>query len=121
MAVFFRKVASWFGKIAYLLIVLIIGIGVIRVHNAHNESWARWDQNLDGTTTISDIGLLAGTIFHAPGDALLIFVINSMPGAATFWELSFEHFGGFGSGVVSFIYWVLIVIAIGVFDSFGSE
>lgn len=118
MAVFFRKVASWFGKIAYLLIVLIIGIGVIRVHNAHNESWARWDQNLDGTTTITDIWLWVGTIYHAPGDAWLIVVVNSMPKVATFLELSFEHFGGFGSGVVSFIYWVLIFIATEVFDSF---
>lgn len=117
MAAFFRKVASWFGKIIYVLIVGAIGVGVIAIHNSLDESWARWDQNLDGTTTITDIWLLAGTIYHAPGDALLIVVVGSMPKAATFLELSFEDLGGFGSGIVSFFYWALILTVISVIDS----
>jgi len=69
----------------------------------------RWvftlDMNRDGLTTISDLTGCWGYLFYAPGDALIYFLIINAGGFARFMELSTASYGGFGSGILSFLAW----------------
>jgi len=79
-------------------------------HRAGLGSWFRLDQNLDESVTITDIWLLAGKIFHAPGDAVIVIFLDHVTKVATFFELSNDSFGGFISGVISFLVWVFLFV-----------
>ena len=75
--------------------------------------WFRLDQNGDGTKTISDYWLLAGKIFHLPGDALFIGVAEHLPGLAVFLELNADNLGGFISGFISLVVWFTVLVMLG--------
>lgn len=78
------------------------------------------DMNWDGVVTISDIWLWFKWLYFYPGDGLLHIII-SWPSVATFFELSVNDFGGGFSGVISFIVWGSILVALTESDTSTAE
>lgn len=72
----------------------------------------RWqfsrDMNRDGVFTISDIWLWFQWIFFLPGDALLAATMSNQ-WLATFLEITPLNYGGWLSGIVSAIAWVILL------------
>ncbi len=60
-----------------------------------------WDMNADGVFTISDIGALFNWLFFAPGDYAIYVTITKFPRVAIFLELSASSYGGWFSGILS--------------------
>jgi len=73
-----------------------------------------WDQNYDALFTISDVWLIAGRLFHLPGDYLFRGIIANAPGLATFLELDCSAIGDVASGLISFIAWFFFFIFWGI-------
>jgi hypothetical protein len=63
------------------------------------------DMNLDGSVTITDVGLWMKWLFFMPGDALILASMDTAMGR--FLEVTPTSYGGFGSGVVSFLVWAI--------------
>ena len=77
---------------------------------------ARWviamDMNCDGAFTISDVKLWLLWLFFVPGDGLL-WLLMQFPEAAVFLELMPDAYGGWFSGIVSAIGWLIALIVLG--------
>jgi hypothetical protein len=76
----------------------------------------RWslpaDMNADGVVTISDVGLWTQWFFFLPGDALLAGIM-AKPELATFFEITPASYGGWSSGVMSMIAWLIVYAVLG--------
>jgi len=70
----------------------------------------RFDGNLDGVVTISDITGLIKTLFFYPGD----FFISAMHGTTlgNFFEITWLSCGGFFSVLISVFAWLLVWIGL---------
>ncbi len=81
----------------------------------------RWhfqvDLNYDGMFTISDLGAWFKYAFFAPGDGLLYILDGSAPGLLRFFEMSTADYGGWFSGIVSGLTWLVVVIISEAVDS----
>jgi hypothetical protein len=77
------------------------------------------DMNGDGDVTFRDIGLWRDWIFYYPGDLLVAFVIKYLPTWPTFLEWDASTYGGAFSGVMSFLFWPVIVVV--AYTSSGDE
>lgn len=77
------------------------------------------DMNYSGTVTISDVWLWFKWLYFYPGDGLLYFVIHKAPALASFFEITFDSYGGVFSGVVSFLVWFGLIG--GIADSVGGH
>ncbi len=71
------------------------------------------DMNFNGNVTISDVWLWCKWLYFYPGDWLLGLMIHKIPLYANSLELSYDDYGGFLSGVISFfvyssLLWLLI-------------
>jgi len=66
------------------------------------------DMNYSGNITISDVWLWFKWLYFLPGDGLLYFLIHKMTKIAEFFEITFDSYGGFLSGTVSLIVWVIV-------------
>lgn len=88
------------------------------------EEAGRWffarDMNCDGVFTISDVWLWAEWVFFLPGDWLLRVIMKNSETAMffervyTFFEIAPVVYGGWFSGIISAIAWL---IAIGIWDA----
>lgn len=67
------------------------------------------DMTGDGAITVSDLSLWLQWLYFYPGDGLLYVLMRWLPGVSSFLELSFKNFGGILSGVVSAIFWFLLL------------
>jgi hypothetical protein len=81
------------------------------------RQWRIWDfvadMNGDGRVTISDVWLWFKWLYFYPGDGLIYLMGNTKLG--NFLELSANSYGGFWSGVVSFLLWwigFLLVVSV---------
>lgn len=66
-----------------------------------------YDMNGDGATTISDIGLLAESIWLLPAKALFS-VLDSAPQSARFFEITCKTGEGWGGAIFSFFVWGMV-------------
>jgi hypothetical protein len=79
-----------------------------------------WDMNRDGAFTITDIQLLLKSIYFYPGDYVVSLVGPTALGR--FLEMTPLSYGGWGSGVVSFFCWLLVlVMVLGVVEEFRPK
>ncbi len=73
----------------------------------------RWhfqvDLNYDGVFTISDLGAWFKYAFFAPGDGLIYILDGSAPGLLRFFEMSTADYGGWFSGIVSGLTWLVVM------------
>jgi hypothetical protein len=76
------------------------------------RQWRQWefvaDMNRDGSITISDVWLWFTWLYFYPGDLIIRTLGNSAIGR--FFELSATSFGGFWSGAISFLCWLLLSV-----------
>lgn len=76
----------------------------------------RWqftrDMNCDGLFTISDVGLWIHWLFFLPGDAVF-YGLLSIPKLAVFLEITPAWYGGWTSGILSILGWLLVLIVLG--------
>src|SRR6266850_116656 len=61
------------------------------------------DMNHDGVVTISDVWHWFKWLYFYPGDLALQGMLSYLPGFSTFFEVTGESFGGWGSGIFSFL------------------
>ncbi len=64
-----------------------------------------FDMNGDGVVSISDIWLWIKWVFFAPGDFIIIIIMNWAPKVAAFFEFTMM---GVASGIISLLMWWLI-------------
>ena len=97
--------ALWVGLIKAFK---IDNIGYLEVHL---RDWGlRWDMNYDGVFTISDVWAILHSLFFYPGDLIVYIILNTKVGI--FLEFSTSNYGGFFSGIISFLaWWICIIIA----------
>lgn len=73
----------------------------------------RWfiasDMNCDASLTISDVKLWLGWLFFLPGDGLH-YALLGWQGAAIFLELTPEIYGGWVSGILSAVLWLVMLM-----------
>ena len=74
----------------------------------------RADMNYDGLVTISDIWLWVKWLFFLPGDSAIWLVTDRASEFAIFLELSAADYGGWLSGFLSVIGWLLALMLIAV-------
>ncbi len=67
------------------------------------------DMNSDGAFTMSDIVEILIQLFFLPGDSLLFLILNYLPKATEFFELSYDDYHGMLAGFVSFIVWIFLL------------
>ena len=67
------------------------------------------DMNSDGVFTMSDIIEIFIQLFFLPGDSLLFLILNYLPKATEFLELSYDNYHGMFAGIASFIVWVFLL------------
>jgi hypothetical protein len=72
----------------------------------------RADMNYDGLVTISDIWLWLKWLFFLPGDSAIWLTMDRAYGLATFLEFSTTSYGGWLSGFLSVVGWLLALILI---------
>ena len=72
------------------------------------------DMDQNGVITISDLWLWVQWLFFYPGD-LLILGIMKFGDIHTFFELSSSTFGNWFSGIISFIFWLSIILRLVIF------
>jgi uncharacterized iron-regulated membrane protein len=65
------------------------------------------DMNFDGAVTISDAWLWLKWLFFYPGDLLFYVLMTSVSPVARFLELSQSSYGGWSSGIISAITWLI--------------
>jgi large-conductance mechanosensitive channel len=68
-----------------------------------------YDTNGDGFITISDVINWLIWLFFLPGDSFLYFIMTVFPRSARCFEISYNNYHGFISGLVSFIVWAFII------------
>jgi hypothetical protein len=66
------------------------------------------DMNYDGLVTISDVWLWFKWLFFYPGDFIILYTIKILAPLATFFEISTDNYGGWLSGILSIISWLII-------------
>ena len=69
----------------------------------------RADMNFDNMVTISDYWLWFKWLYFYPGDILLFNLVNTAPSFASFFELSVLDLSGGLSGVMSFVFWFVLL------------
>ena len=69
----------------------------------------RADMNFDNMVTISDYWLWFKWLYFYPGDILLFNLVNTAPSFASFFELSVLDLSGGFSGVMSFVFWYVLL------------
>jgi hypothetical protein len=67
------------------------------------------DMNYDHSITISDLWLWFKWLYFYPGDFILSIVIDTKLGL--FFELTKSNYGGYFSGIISIIIWVIIFVS----------
>ena len=67
------------------------------------------DMNQSGAITISDVWLWFKWLYFYPGDYLLYIVIDRLPSAANFFEITPESYGGILSGFFSLLTWLIFI------------
>ena len=72
------------------------------------------DMDQNGVTTISDIWLWVQWLFFYPGDFLILGIMK-FGDIHTFFELSSSTFGNWFSGIISFIFWLSIILRLVIF------
>lgn len=72
-----------------------------------------WDMNADGAATISDVWLWVQWFYLLPGDYLVIGVMKFLPAVAQFLEIGPDSLAGWGAGIVSGIFWLLVLAIYG--------
>ncbi len=75
------------------------------------------DMNADGRLSVSDLGALSIHVFFLPGDCLLWLLFTYSPGLVSFFELSYDSFGGVESAVLSTAGWLLVILVLGALHS----
>jgi hypothetical protein len=78
--------------------------------SAWNERWRfAWDMNGDGVTTISDTLLWLKWLFFAPGDWVLLMIMQHAPNIGVYFEMSPDKsLYGFGSAILSIFGWLWV-------------
>jgi len=71
------------------------------------------DMNGDGGVTISDVSLWFQWLFFYPGDAFFYNVMLYLPKVTQFFELTVSSYGGWVSGVISYILWIITMGVVG--------
>jgi uncharacterized iron-regulated membrane protein len=82
------------------------------------------DMNYDGAVTISDVWLWVKWLYFYPGDLFLAGLMSGFPGVARFFEITSGSYGGFFSGVLAAIVWLVacfLVPLISVLDAWMFE
>ncbi len=69
----------------------------------------RSDMNADGATTISDVWEWFVWLYFYPGDLLIRWLVGSAAGR--FFELTAKSYGGLFSGIVSGVFWFVVLVA----------
>ena len=67
------------------------------------------DMNYNGLVTISDVWLWFKWLYFYPGDLFIYLSVNSFPSFASFFEISYNDYSGFLSGVVSFVLYSIAI------------
>ncbi len=80
-----------------------------------------WDQNGDGVFTISDVSALIKWLFFFPGDGLIYLALEETPGLARFLELAPDLYGSWLSGIISGVFWLVVVAVIGLVSEYVDE
>lgn len=99
-------------EINFFLAMLFLGL-VVTIVFFHPSvfNYPRWDalmdMNRDGIFTVTDLFYWCFWLFYLPGD-VVISVLMQLPGPTAFFELRGDSFGGFGSLIMSSIYWWLM-------------
>lgn len=79
------------------------------------------DMNGDGAITISDVGLWAKWVFGLAGDYVLILMMKWIPALAHFLEIGPALLGGWLSGTISALAWVILfTIVVAATEASGS-
>jgi len=65
------------------------------------------DMNLDGVITISDVLLWLKWLYFLPGDLAALILLGTPAG--DFFEITLRSVQGVGSGVLSFLFWFVII------------
>ena len=71
-----------------------------------------YDMNSSGSTTISDIWLWILWFYFYPGDFILSRVISETPKFANFFEITYNSYSGFLSGVISLTVWGFLILGV---------
>lgn len=69
------------------------------------------DMDYNGAVTVSDVWLWVKWLYFLPGDFIIRIFLeeNKLSNLSTFLEISVASYGGFWSGVVSFIIWFMLL------------
>ena len=70
------------------------------------------DMDHNYSITISDVWLWFQWLYFYPGDAFIYFIINKVTPLSNFFEITYNNYGGFLSGFISFIFWILALLII---------
>lgn len=72
---------------------------------------SRWDQNNDGTYTISDVSLIIEKIFFLPSDLLIEFLGEHNPYWIEFLSITPESQHGIRGAVLAVVIWLLLYVS----------
>lgn len=72
------------------------------------------DMDYNGAVTVSDVWLWVKWLYFLPGDFIVRLFLEegTLSTLSTFLEISLASYGGFWSGVVSFIIWSVLLNSI---------
>lgn len=73
----------------------------------------------DGVFTISDVSAWFRWVFFAPGDFVLLHLVNT--GFGDFFEVSAQWMNGWVSGIFSFFAWVFVLLLAASLDGGHGE
>jgi hypothetical protein len=68
------------------------------------------DMNYSGSLTISDVWLWTKWLYFYPGDGAVYLIINNIPSASHFFEITYDSYGGVFSGIFSLIAWIILLM-----------
>lgn len=77
------------------------------------------DLNGDGIFTVSDVIAWFKWIYFAPGDFVLLHLLNT--GFGRFFEISVQWINGWISGIFSFFAWMLVLLLAAALDGNHGE
>jgi len=67
------------------------------------------DMNYSGTVTISDVWIWVKWLFFYPGDLFIKILVDGFQSISQFFEITYASYGGFFSGIISFIIWYALL------------
>ena len=70
------------------------------------------DMNYSGSITISDVWLWFKWLYFYPGDGVVCFLLNIVPGFGQFLEITYDSYGGTLSGIISGFVWFPVAVII---------